>query len=463
MSSRRKFVVLSAGAVFLLLLLALVSPRSIPYRDITPHGPITPPKDSKAPVEPSKKPESKPPPATNTDAKPDATPVSEPPKEPTPIHKPQKSEKAIPIVDNFPSLANAKSRSDLPPVPTWNAPPKEHIPEKTILFIGFTRNWPMLQQVVTSWIVNGWPPEDIYVVENTGTLYSNKKNLLTIQNPFYINYERLTKVFGVNVITTPTLLTFAQLQNFFVAKAVDMEAEFFFWSHMDVVCFPPEDSEPHQSIYSKAVDVYRKILTAAPGSEEAKIGAVWFAYDNLSLVRVAAYEAVGGWDSQIPYYMTDCDMHERVMMAGYTFLNNPLPGMNDVAEALPDLRRMFRLVPAKGKLYDPKLPTQDLVLDDMSSAEWKNLTGVLRAMDAKKHSGERNTWQARQTGGKGEPYYRDSEVSFYLRVSSGRSILLCVQREILSTTSSSKSNSSANNTFNIGLRKSTPDDHRTRS
>ena len=76
----------------------------------------------------------------------------------------------------------------------------------------------MLQQCIVSYITSGWPPEDIFVVDNTGTMKSNfpPNPQLTLQNPFYLNVERLTKVFGVNVISTPTLLTFAQLQNFYV-------------------------------------------------------------------------------------------------------------------------------------------------------------------------------------------------------------------------------------------------------
>lgn len=77
------------------------------------------------------------------------------------IYKPQATAKALPIVDNFPLAAKARSKSDLPPVPSWNRPPKKHVDEKTPLFIGFTRNWRLLQQVVVSYITAGWPPEDV--------------------------------------------------------------------------------------------------------------------------------------------------------------------------------------------------------------------------------------------------------------------------------------------------------------
>ena len=39
----------------------------------------------------------------------------------------------------------------------------------------------------------------------------------------------------------------------------------------------------------------------------------FFAYDHLTLVRRDAILDVGGWDTHIPFYVTDCDMYLRVM------------------------------------------------------------------------------------------------------------------------------------------------------
>jgi hypothetical protein len=50
-----------------------------------------------------------------------------------------------------------------------------------------------------SYIAAGWPPEDIYVVENTGVMFANKEGKLTLQNPFYLNHTQL-ELLGVNVI-----------------------------------------------------------------------------------------------------------------------------------------------------------------------------------------------------------------------------------------------------------------------
>ena len=152
---------------------------------------------------------------------------------PGPIYKDLSPiKKRPPISDNFPLAESLTQRSDLPEIASWNRPPTPHVPENTSLFIGFTRNWPMLQQCVLSYITSGWPPEDIYVVDNTGTMKSNfPPGKLTLQNPFYLNVQRLTDVFGVNVIATPTLLTFSQLQNFYIFTALERGWDYFWWSH----------------------------------------------------------------------------------------------------------------------------------------------------------------------------------------------------------------------------------------
>jgi hypothetical protein len=152
---------------------------------------------------------------------------------PGPIYKNLTTiKKRPPINDNFPLAETLTLRGDMPQVPSWNRPPNPHVPEHTPLFIGFTRNWPLLQQCVLSYITSGWPPDDIYVVDNTGTMKSNfPPGKLTLQNPFYLNVRRLTDVFGVNVVATPTLLTFAQLQNFYIFTAIEHGWEYFWWSH----------------------------------------------------------------------------------------------------------------------------------------------------------------------------------------------------------------------------------------
>ena len=313
---------------------------------------------------------------------------------PIPIRKPL-ADPPTPIVDNFPLAANAKSTTDLPPVPSWNAPPTIHVAESTPLFIGFTRNWRLLQQTVVSYITAGWPPADIYVIENTGVMDSNRDGLLTLQNPFYVDHYRLTKILGINVISTPTLFTFAQLQNFYIYTALANNWTHYFWAHMDTVVVSDEEREPFEPLYTRAVSALRETLEPNWGP----LATLWFAYDRLALVRTQAFVDVGGWDTMIPFYMTDCDMHERLWMRDFRIENAEAGKVWDVASSLEDLEVLYR----KGDNVDSNAQRnspayKDLVqkLDDMQHA---------KATD----SGGRNTWQARQRGGQGEPFYRDAE------------------------------------------------------
>ena len=359
-------------------------------------------------------------------------PEPSPPPKPTPLYKP-KPETRPDITDNFPRAANAKSPADLPEIPPWNKPPEPHIKEKTPLFIGFTRNWRLLQQVVVSYITAGWPPEDIYVVDNSGVMHSNQNGLLSLQNPFYLDYKRLTEVLKVMVLTTPTLLTFAQLQNFFTFTAVERGWEHYFWAHMDSPAVSDEEyeeeGEPYKSLYMRAITVMR--ATMEPGY--GPLAARWFAYDRLTLVRTKAYVDVGGWDTLIPFYMGDCDMHERLWMRNFTIEDAKAGLVYDVASAIDDLEMFYRRKPPKFKREDPPPPAAPeppapvAKADGRNSQEYHALLQKLDEMQRAKNEdkGGRNTWQAAQQGGQGEPFYRDGpgfEKGIVMTMDLGRNV-----------------------------------------
>ncbi|KAI9660818.1 MAG: hypothetical protein M1829_006470 [Trizodia sp. TS-e1964] len=367
----------------------------------------------------------------NSEPKPSPDP---PPQRHHPLYKPDVGP-SIPIVDNFPLAAAAKNPEDLPPIPSWNKSPYPHVPESTMLFIGFTRNWRLLQQTVVSYITAGWPPEDIYVVENTGTVDSNKRGLLSLQNPFYLDYQRLTKVFKVNVLSTPTLLSFSQLQNFFLFTAIERGLGYYFWSHMDVVAVSPEDYGPeYKSLYLRSVDILRQTLDPGYAHHDKWGDGRWalrhFAYDHLDLVNATAFAEVGGWDTMIPYYMTDCDMYERLFMAGMLQEKADAGFIFDVADSVEDLMVFYR---RKSNTTSPtsrlmKRNPRLLVEDERGSPGWEKLHKELDDLVVKKHAPNdkgRNHWQSRQSGGKGEPFYRDPlgfEQSVQMTIEFGRKV-----------------------------------------
>jgi hypothetical protein len=340
------------------------------------------------------------------------------------------------IVDNFPLAVSARSPKDIPPVPSYNRPPDPHVPEYTPLLIGFTRNWPMLQQTIVSYIAAGWPAQDIYVVENTGTMNANAEKRLSLQNPFYLDTDRLRNVFGVNVISTPTYLNFAQLQNFYLYTAIQRNWTYYFWGHMDVVAVSDEayiDPKigPYMSLYERTVQDLRDTLNPDYAVDERGRPGRWaikfYAYDRLALVNRLAYEEVGGFDPHIAYYGSDCDMHERLTMAGFKQEAVNVGLIYDVGSTLDDLIMLYRRKDIKQSdgFGASSLAAEHENLrrlrrykswgaeDSRGSESFEDLKRQLDAMQARKNSQDhrkgRNTWQATQDGGWGEPYYRRSE------------------------------------------------------
>jgi hypothetical protein len=350
---------------------------------------------SKTAQEPSKPTEEAPDPTQDV-----SQPTDDIPKpSPSPVYKNVTAKPSSkPIGEYFPIAAKARSRRDLPTVPPWNKPPRWHGREKTPLFIGFTRNWPLLQQAVVGYITAGWPPEDIIVVENTGVMDANEMAKLTLQNPFYLDHHRLKDIFGVKVMVAPVLYTFAQLQNFYLYEAIKNKWPHYFWSHMDVMPQSREDREPFKSFYKGVVDAVRE--SEKPGFAKDDKGRTgrwalrFFAYDWLTMMNTAIMEEIGGWDTMISYYTTDCDMYERMRMLNLSTDGVDVGNVWDMYESLPDLSVLYR----EG--------------DTRNSSTWHEMQDMFKKMQDDKNDGAkhpRNDWQITQTGGQGEPYYRDLE------------------------------------------------------
>ena len=58
----------------------------------------------------------------------------------------------------------------------------------------------------------------------------------------------------------------------------------------------------------------------------------------------AAYESIGGWDTAIPYYRSDCDMHDRLKMNGFEYNEEDVSvgHVIDVGNTLDDLLVLYR-------------------------------------------------------------------------------------------------------------------------
>ncbi|OTA94256.1 hypothetical protein M434DRAFT_384236 [Hypoxylon sp. CO27-5] len=295
------------------------------------------------------------------------------------------------------------------------------------LIIGFTRSWPILLQAVVSYITAGWPAEQIYVVENTGMQQANARGQLSLQHPWYMNHTSLKRL-GVNIIQTPVLLNFAQLQNFYLSLSYIHSWPYYFWSHMDVLALghengfeglTPRAGEPgYKSLYTLCLEELNRTLAT-----DERWGTRFFAYDHLTLQNPKALEDIGGWDTLIPYYMTDCDTYTRFHMRNWTQNDSNCGVVTDTSVVLDNLLVLYRDPSVTPDFRDPNPPPPPSAGEGKQKRQargvppglnepveyWKRLLEVADRMFHYKHGDRgRNTWQSGQHGGQGEPFYYDS-------------------------------------------------------
>ena len=121
------------------------------------------------------------------------------------------------------------------------------------------------------------------------------------------------------------------------------------------------------------------------------------------------------WDTMIPFYMTDCDMHERLWMREFRIEDADAGKVWDVHTSLDNLERLYKRgddpTKATAKREDATATLPQEPGAHRNSAAYHDLILRLNELQDLKSSAEggRNTWQARQRGGHGEPFYRDPE------------------------------------------------------
>ena len=192
----------------------------------------------------------------------------------------------------------------------------------------------------------------------------------------------------------------------------------YFWAHMYTVIVSDEEREPFEPLYTRAVSALRE--TVDPKWDP--LATLWLVYDRLALVRTQAFVDVGGWDTMIPFYMTDCNMHERLWMRAFRIENAEAGKVWDVSSSLEDLEILYRRgdgltivkrqeTPAPAALLRLRLLQPTLVFSATPRLVKTFCVNWTRCNtpNSSTKGGGRNIWQARQRGGQGEPFYRDAE------------------------------------------------------
>jgi hypothetical protein len=92
--------------------------------------------------------------------------------------------------------------------------------------------------------------------------------------------------------------------------------------------------------------------------EGRKWGTLFSAYDALAAFNTEAFREVGGWDTLLEWYASDCDMYRRVKLAGYELVESNLPVKHEPSQTLnadPEIKRRVDLMfPFREYYYEQK-------------------------------------------------------------------------------------------------------------
>jgi len=175
---------------------------------------------------------------------------------------------------------------------------------------------------------------------------------------------------------------------------------------MDVIISTDEHAEG--SFYSRVVSHLEETLTKEYLGNSTDWAIRFYAYDWLALNHVQAFLDIGGWDTFISYYTADCDMHERFKMENIKLGDAMAGNVSDVGSTI-DLSLLFRK--KTSSLSPPKTAQElDALPEDEREGEGYDrlIEAISVAVEEKKSPDHiRNSWQGQQTGGQGEPFYRE--------------------------------------------------------
>ena len=117
-------------------------------------------------------------------------------------------------------------------------------------------------------------------------------------------------------------LSFAQTQNWMIDLAEHFEAPGFY-------LFMHSDAEAIGDTVERLV-----AMANAYTIQKRKWGVIFTAYDALAAFNTAAFRHVGGWDTVLSWYLSDCDMYRRLKLAGYELIDSGLPVKHEPSQTI---------------------------------------------------------------------------------------------------------------------------------
>ena len=136
-------------------------------------------------------------------------------------------------------------------------------------------------------------------------------------------------------------MTFSETQNLMLRTAQFMQAPFYFFMHSDAEAAP---------------GTVLRLFEMAHLQQE-KWGAIFTNYDSLAAFNTEAFDAIGGWDDNLPWYLSDCDIYRRMRLAGYPTIDSGLPVKHTPSQTLnsdPEIKRKVEEQTAGWQAYYEK-------------------------------------------------------------------------------------------------------------
>lgn len=123
------------------------------------------------------------------------------------------------------------------------------------------------------------------------------------------------------VVIPSVPLAFAQTQNFMLSIAQMRGCPFYLFLH--------SDAEAGEGTVLRLV-AHAQALT----TQKRKWGVIFTAYDALAAFNTEAFQAVGGWDTHLPWYFSDNDVYRRLRLAGYEMVESGLPVKHEPSQTI---------------------------------------------------------------------------------------------------------------------------------
>lgn len=146
-------------------------------------------------------------------------------------------------------------------------------------------------------------------------------------------------------LNPPVALTFSQTQNWMLRMAHGYDLPFYLFMH--------SDAEAGEGTVGNLIEFVHDLIQS-----RSKWGCVFTNYDALAAFNTEAMVAIGGWDTMLSWYGSDCDCYRRLKLAGYELVESNLPVKHTPSQTLnsdPETKRRVDLeIPFREAYYRAK-------------------------------------------------------------------------------------------------------------